>query len=522
MNLFNRLNNVNNYKELIENSVKKYNSNIAFLLTEQGKEKKITYYQFFEDIKTVINIFDKYQIKKQKVALISENRYEWCVIYFATVLSQNIIIPLDKGLTKEELENLLIKSKAKIIFFSKKQEVKLLEITTKVKTEIKHYINFDKTQFPRLVQSYTYLINKGKQLLNYSQEKICNIDSKNTSIILYTSGTTGEPKGVMLSQYNICSNIMGIIKQVKIKQKNKLISILPLHHTYECTLGLILPIYCGATIYFSKGYKYLYKEIEEYKPTIMMGVPLIYEKLYKRLSQTNPKKDGNAKKILRAPIRMLFSGAAPLDSKLIHELQKYKLKIYQVYGLTENSPVISIEGKKHRKIGSVGKVIPNIKYKIVKENEKGIGEIVIKGPSIMVGYENSEKQTKEAIQDGWLYTGDLGYFDSKGYAYIVGRKKNVIVAKNGENIYPEELETKLNQISYVKESIVYEDNGQICAKIILEKEYRGKKNIEQKTKQKINTINEKMQAYKKIKKVIITNKELKRTSTNKIKRGVKI
>lgn len=518
---------IQNYRELIENSVKQYGDKTAFLSKQNGYDQKITYYQFKQDIDSMILILKKYKLVEQKIGLISENRYEWCVMYLAIVLSNNIVVPFDKLLTKQELSNLMTTSNISAIFFSEKQEKTILEITTSQETEIKYFIDFDQTKHSQIVFNYQDWLNKGKQLLNYHQEDAQKqkIDPSKTSILLYTSGTTGNPKGVMLSQSNICTNLIGIQKIVKIHFKDRFLSILPLHHTYEATLGFLLPISKGACIYFSKGYRNFYQELKEYKPSVIMAVPLIYEKILRKIEQErNNKKKRQiiGQKILECPLRMLYSGAALLDKDMIKKFQTYGLNLYQVYGLTENSPVISIEGKNHRKIGSVGKVLSNIDYKILSPNEKGIGEIAIKGPSVMKGYEGNKKETNQVLNQGWLLTGDLGYIDQKGYVYIIGRKKNVIIAPNGENVYPEEIESFINQIPYIKESIVYEDKHQICAKIILEKQYRNQEKIRQKVKEEIQNLNQNLQKYKRIKNIIISKEELKRTSTNKIKRKAKI
>ena len=376
-------------------------------------------------------------------------------------------------------------------------------------------------------------------------------------IMLFTSGTTAMSKAVMLSQKNICSNLMDIAGSIKIDENDRFLSFLPLHHTFECTVGFLYPISKGGVIAFCEGIRHIADNIKEYRISAMISVPILYETMYKKLIKGIEKK-GKLEKVkkgikisqfllkfgidIRKKIfkeihdnfggnaRLFVAGGAALDPETENGFNELGFTMYQGYGLTESSPVIATEDDKYQKNGSIGKALPSLEVKIEDPNEEGIGELLAKGPSIMLGYYDNEEATKETLEDGWLHTGDLAKIDKDGYIFISGRKKFVIVLKNGKNIYPEELETLVNKIAGIKESFVYgrlEDDGdyKICSKIVYDKELvegiYGTADEEKLTEliwQEVKKVNKTMPAYKYIREISITDKELIKTTTQKIKR----
>ena len=377
------------------------------------------------------------------------------------------------------------------------------------------------------------------------------------SIMLFTSGTTNTPKAVMLSQKNICSNIWAVATLVKIYPNDTLLSFLPIHHTFECTITFLYGLYSGATVAFCDGLKHIAKNLAEYKVSVFVAVPLVLETMYKKIQKAIEEK-GKTKlmnkmsKISNAllkckidlrkvffkqvrdnfggHLRVVFYGAAPMSKDTIIGFNNLGIDLIQGYGLTETSPVISAETDKEKRPGSIGLVLPNLEVKIANKNKEGIGEITAKGPSIMLGYYENEEETKKVLKNGWFSTGDYGYMDEDGFLYITGRKKDVIVLKNGENVYPQEIEELINKIPYIKESIVYQ-RGQsktdtmLCAKIVYDeetiKQTFGEKTEEEYKEEiwkKIKEINKNLPLFKHIKKIEITTEELEKTTTQKVKR----
>lgn len=377
-------------------------------------------------------------------------------------------------------------------------------------------------------------------------------------IMLFTSGTTSQSKAVMLSQKNIVSNLMDIAAVIKVDENDRFLSFLPLHHTFECTVGFLYPISKGSSIAFCEGIRHIADNIKEFEITVMISVPVLYENMGKKVLKAIENK-GQLKKVnlgmkisnvllkigvdvrdkifkevhqsLGPKLRLLVAGGAALDPETEKIFNSLGITMYQGYGLTETSPVIAAEDDKFIRIGSIGKAFPSLDVKIEKPNEEGIGELLVKGPTVMLGYYQNEEATKETIDvDGWLHTGDLAKIDKDGFIFITGRKKYVIVLKNGKNVYPEELEILINKIAGVSESFVYgklEEDGdyKISAKIVYDKDimkdvYGITENQEIKNKlwQEIKAINKTMPTYKYIKDIIVTDEELIKTTTRKIKR----
>ena len=551
-----------NLKEMLQKSGKEFGDRPAYMFKTEtpGKFKEITHKEFRDEIDYLGTSLVNMGLKNKRVAVISENRYEWGLAYLSVVAGTGVVVPLDKALPDNEIESLIIRSEVEAIFYSNKYNEIMNSIKEKNNTNLKYFISMDLEKEENGLYSQKELIEKGKQLVeNGNREFIdATIDSEEMGIMLFTSGTTATSKAVMLSHKNICSNLIDIASTIKVDENDRFLSFLPLHHTFECTVGFLYPISKGSAIAFCDGIRHIGENIKEYQISAMISVPILFENMYKKVIKGIEKK-GKLEKVkkgikisnfllkfkidirrklfkeihenLGGKARIFVAGGAALDPEAEKGFNELGLKMYQGYGLTETSPVIAAEDDKYQRLGSIGKAFPSLDVKIVDENEEGIGELVVKGPTVMLGYYNNEDATKETIdEEGWLHTGDLAKIDKDGFIFICGRKKFVIVLKNGKNIYPEELETLVNKIEGVKESFVYgspEDDGdyKICSEIVYDKEICKQTygtDDEEELKgliwQEVKKVNKTMPAYKYIREISLTQNELIKTTTQKIKR----
>ena len=553
------------YKDLRDMLIKsgeKYGDRPAYIFKTDKEDvfKEITHKEFRDDIKYLGTKLINMGLKDKRIAVISENRYEWGVDYLAVTTGVGVVVPLDRALPENEIENLLVRSEAEAVFYSSKYSEYMKKIKENSKTKVKYFIQMDLEKNTDEIYSQKQLIEEGKKLLDDGNREFIDakIDAEKMGIMLFTSGTTAMSKAVMLSHKNICANLMDITKVIKLYETDRFLSFLPLHHTFECTVGFLYPISCGGSIAFCEGIKHIADNIKEYKITTMISVPILFEAMYKRVMKGIEKKGkleavkkgikisqfllkfgiDIRKKLFKeihdnlgGKVRLFVAGGAALDPEAEKGFNQLGFTMYQGYGLTETSPVVAAEDDKYRRLGSIGKAFPSLEVKIDEPNEEGIGELLVKGPTVMLGYYNNEEATKEAIdEDGWFHTGDLAKIDKDGYIFISGRKKFVIVLKNGKNIYPEELETLVNKIEGIKETFVYgkpEDDGdyKICAKIVYDKEQMKELyNLEDEEQikdfiwQEVKKVNKTMPAYKYIREISITQKELIKTTTQKIKR----
>lgn len=553
---------IRDFRELIRRTASKYPDQIAYKYKiRKGLEAPEyvykTYSQFQKDIEGLSTSLLSMGLKGKKIAVIGNNRYEWCTTYLAVTTGGMIIVPLDKALPENEIQSLIIRSGAEAIVCEAKYVQAVLNIK-KDESKLKYIICMEETE-EKEVLNYQNLLIQGKKLLengNKEYEQIV-IDPNAMSIILYTSGTTSCSKGVMLSQHNICANIQAIASYVHMSTDDTLLSFLPIHHTFECTITFLYGIYFGVTVAFCDGLKYIQKNMNEYHITVFVSVPLVLENIHKKVWKSIEEKGKKPlmktmvaitkalakikidvrrkafKPILDqfgGKLRVVFVGAAPLDKKIIHGFNDFGVKLVQGYGLTETSPVVSCETDKEKRPGSIGLPLYNLDVKIQNPDEDGVGEILVKGPSVMLGYYENEEANKKAFQDGWFCTGDYGYLDKKGFLYICGRKNDVIVLKNGKNIYPQELETLLNQLPTVLESMVYSRDKSsmdttLCAKIVYDKEHieqlYGKKKLEEIKEiiwKQVKEVNQTLPDVKHIKEIVVTDEPLAKTTTQKVKR----
>lgn len=547
-------------RELVNETVKTYPDNIAFIIKEKQGEKitykNITYKMLKEDIDALGTALIDLGLRDKKIAIIANNRYEWCIGYLATLCGVGIVVPLDKSLPAGEIESLLQRSYADAVIFENKYSEIMENIKQNSTNNVEYYICMDNAENKEHI-SLNDLLAKGKALLTTKDTRFKDaiIDPEKMNIILFTSGTTSASKAVMLSQKNIVSNIHALNSIIKVEPTDRNLAFLPLHHTFGST-GLLFFISNGVSNVFCDGLKYIQKNLQEYKVTIFVCVPLLLEAMDKRILKEIDKQ-GKTKLIkivtkisnfllkfgidIRRKVfkdiinnlgglRMAVSGAAGIDKNVVENFTNFGIETVQGYGLTETAPVITAENDENIRYGSVGFPLKNVEIEIFEPNEQGIGEVIAKGPNVMLGYFENEEATKEVLIDGWFHTGDLGYVDKDGFLFITGRKKNVIVMKNGKNIYPEELEALITTLPYVAENMVFgiptrDDDLDLAAKIVYNKEYVeetfgeiSKEELQEKIWQDIKKINKTMPPYKYIREIIVTDEPMIKTTTQKVKR----
>ena len=546
---------VTNFKDMLYRSGDIYRSRTAF--KRKGKDGKIystTYAEFKNDVVYLGTSLIEKGFLNKRIAVIGKNSYEWSVSYLAASIV-GIVVPIDKELHTHDVINFMNVSQTVCILGDSKNLNSILDNIEKVENPDTIFVPFDPEK--EMNNSYSKLLENGKKLYengNHTFDDI-KIDPDEMRILLFTSGTTGNAKGVCLSQRNICSNILSTYGIVKVKRSDLFFSVLPLHHTYECTLGFLLPIYSGASVCHCEGLRYIVKNIQEFHPSVILCVPLLLENVHKNIIKNMNKslpekyrsKDGNpyknlpfiikkvvknkVKNTLGGRLRVFIVGAAAANPNIIADFKDLHLNTLQGYGLTECSPLVAGNTDFFQKDDAAGLPIPNVEYKIDSPNEEGVGEILVKGPNVMLGYYEDEEKTKQTIVDGWFHTGDLGKVDENGYLYITGRCKSVIVTKNGKNIYPEEVEYYLNDNPLISEAMVLgiqkdDDmyvNAQIYPNIEAITEYlKGsvptKEEIWKVIADSVSSVNKLLPNYKHIKSFGIRDKEFEKTTTQKIKR----
>ncbi len=548
---------VTNFKQMLYRSSDIYRSRTAFKLKDKtGNIYSINYEQFKNDVIYLgTNLIEKGFLNK-RIAVIGKNSYKWCVSYLAASIV-GIVVPLDKELHTDDIINFMNVSQTVCILGDKKNIDSILDNIEKIENPDTLFVTFEEEN---INNSFDVLLVKGKDSYLNGKTDFDNIeiDPDELRILLFTSGTTGNAKGVCLSQRNICSNILSIYGIVKVKRSDLFFSVLPLHHTYECTIGFLLPIYSGASITHCEGLRYIAKNMQEFHPSVILCVPLLLENVHKNIVKnmnktlpTKYRKENNEnpyndlpfliKKIVRNKVkntlggrlRVFIVGAAAANPDIVADFRALHLNTLQGYGLTECSPLVAGNTDFFQKDDSCGLPIPNVEYKIESPNDEGVGEIIVKGPNVMLGYYEDEEKTKQTIVDGWFHTGDLGKIDENGYLYITGRCKSVIVTKNGKNIYPEEVEYYLNDNPLISEALVLgiqkenDDetyiNAQIYPDIQAITEYlKGsvptKEEIWKIVSDVVSNVNKKLPNYKHIKSFGIRDEEFEKTTTKKIKR----
>ena len=548
---------------------KNYANNIAYKYKKNPEEKPVKYVekkysQVVKDVKALATALLDMGFKGKRVALIGENRYEWVISYLAVTCGGMVIAPLDKALPDKEITSLIKRSEVDAVIYEKKHQelFEKLKADSEINLNTLICINKDDDTDNETI-SFESLLEKGRKLIKEKSKLYdeITIDANSMSIMLFTSGTTSAAKIVMLSQDNILSNLYAYQTHFKINQDDTLLSFLPIHHTFECSITILYGFYSGATIAFCDGLRYIQANLKEYEVSIFVAVPLVLETMYKKImkaiaDQGKTKLINTMTKISNGllkvhidirkivfkqiidnfggKLRMVLYGAASLDKDTIIGLNNFGINSIQGYGLTETSPVLTAEAENKHKPGSIGYPLDNIEVKIDNPDKEGVGEILAKGPNIMLGYYKDEKKTKEAFKDGWLKTGDYGYIDDEGFIFITGRKNDIIVLRNGKNVYPQELEFLISKLPYVAECMVFARNESntdtaIVAKIVynkevMEKDYPDtkKEDYEKMIWKDVKEINKTLPTFKHIKKVIVTDEPMIKTTTQKVKRNEEI
>lgn len=553
---------VNNFKDMLYRSAKIYKTRTAFKLKNEKNEiYKITYHELKQDIIALGTALIDMGFLNKRIAVIGKNTYDWCISYLAATIV-GVVVPIDKELHTPDVVNFMNVSESVCILGDNKNLSEIIqeENFKLLKNKNTLFINFNTNITGNNFKNISELLSTGNKLLqkgNSSFDKI-KIDPDELRILLFTSGTTGNAKGVCLSQRNICSNILSTYGIVKVRRSDLFFSILPLHHTYESTLGFLLPLYSGASICHCQGLRYISKNIQEFHPSVILCVPLLLENVHKKIVKNlntslpekyRKEKDANPynnlpfyfkpivktkiKNTLGGRLRVFIVGAAAANPDIVNDFDALGLNTLQGYGLTECSPLVAGNNDFYKKDDSAGLPLPNVTYKIDKPNKEGVGEIIVQGPNVMLGYYNNEDETKKVLKDGWFHTGDLGKIDKNGFLYITGRCKSVIVTKNGKNIYPEEVESFLNDNPLISESLVLgiqkenDDETYISAQIYpnieaMKEHLQGavltKDEIKDMVSKAVASVNKKLPNYKHIKNFVVRDKEFEKTTTQKIKR----
>lgn len=550
---------ITNFKDLLDRSEEIFKTRTAFKLKDRNGN---IYNKTYEELKKEVVLLGTSLIEKEllnkKIAVIGKNSYKWSISYLAGAIV-GIVVPIDKELHSDDVINFMNVSECECILGDNKNLEQIIKNIDKLKNKNITFINFDEEKSNDKFLSFNLELDNGKKLLEDGNTKFeeIKVNPDELRILLFTSGTTGKAKGVCLSQRNICSNILSTYGIVKVKRSDLFFSILPLHHTYECTLGFLLPLYSGASICYCDGLRYISTNLLEYHPSVILCVPLLLENMYKKIMKSmqsslpekytknteNPidKLPFFIKKIVKSKVkntlggrlRVFIVGAAAVNPEIANTFDKLGLNSLQGYGLTECAPLVAGNTDFFKRNDSAGLPIPNVEYKIDNPNDEGVGEIIVKGPNVMIGYYNMPEETYKVLKNGWFHTGDLGKIDENGFLFITGRCKSVIITKNGKNVYPEEIEAYLNDNPLISESLVsgvYKENdddtfvnAQIFPNMEAITEYlKGsvptKEEIKKLMADVVSSVNSKIPNYKHIKKFVVRDKEFEKTTTQKIKR----
>ena len=554
-----------NIKQMLESSAELYGDGIAFYTKfEKGPYTTITHREVSDDVNGMGTALIAHGMKDKRIAVIGETTYMWGIGYLGTVCGTGIVVPLDKELSYNELKNLINEAECSAIIFDKKREATFVKMMEEGETGLELLISQDRRESADGIISQWELIAEGKQLIAGGDRSFLDaqIDSQEMSIIIFTSGTTGMAKGIMLSHRNIAADLMVSPTLVDFLPSDIFFSVLPIHHTFECTCNFIMPLYKGGAIAHCEGLKYIVKNIQEVHPTFLLAVPAIFEALHKAIwkgirAKGKEKTVRKAMKICKAAkkvgidltnvffkeikqtlggsMRMMICGGAAINPEILEDLQAFGIMALQGYGLSEAAPMGALNPENKPKSNSCGIAFPGFDAKISEPGADGVGEICLKGDNIMLGYYKNPEATAEVIRDGWFYTGDLGYIDDEGYIVITGRKKNVIITKNGKNVFPEELEYQLSLFDEITESMVFEgdaegkDDTLIVAGIYPDwnmiKEILGDKADDDKEVEKylwtlVDKVNEENPGYKMIKKINLRHQEFEKNTSRKIRRFV--
>lgn len=546
-------------QEMLLRCVKEYRNKLALEDLNNTPISSVSFNQLYEYVVRFGKaLFDTGIKERDHVAVISENRVQWSLTYFTTMCFNLVAVPIDKNLNHNEILNIIHESEARAIVFSDGFEPLMKEKRDSL-LNLKYYINMDSKDNSDGILSMIKLIEKQSA----SIERLPFVNPDAMTEIIFTSGSLGRAKGVMLTQRNLAANLVAMTSMIKIDSNDRFLSVLPIHHKYECTCGLLCPLYAGGSVHYARSLKTVVDDLQKVKATVLLGVPLLYDKMFKKIYKGI--QEDKLKSIIVPPlisltnifeifgwksskklifkelhhkfggqIRLFIAGGAAPDPKVAKGLRELGFNFVQGYGLTETAPIVALNRLYSFKDNAAGLPLPGLEVKINKPDEHGIGEIYVKGNSVMLGYYKKQKLTDEAFDNGWFKTGDIGSFDTDGFLHINGRQKNVIISKSGENVFPEEIEDILNRNPFVQECMVYGEEDEkhteiIAVQLVTENEsfieYAEKNKVEI-TPDLINEIigvavretNKELPAFKQIRKFYVRDSEFEKTTTQKIKR----
>ncbi len=551
---------ITSIQDMLIKSAEKHKNKIALEDIAPTPIPKLTYAQLLDYVLKFGNAFKNIGVtERTHIAVIGENRVQWGITYLTAMTFNFVIVPIDKNLSSNEILNIIHESDSEVIVFSGSFE-SLLRDKMHLTKKLKYFINMDSLSSKDGFLSMKEMINASKP---FDVEALPKINNNDVAEIIFTSGSLGRAKGVMLSQGNLKSNLTSMVSMLFIYPEDKFLSVLPMHHTYECTCGFLCPLYSGASAHYAQSLKTVTDDLQKVKATMLLGVPLLFDKMFKRIYKSI-NEDKTKSKIIKplikitdvvekvgwksfkkivfkelhekfgGSIRIFIAGGAAPDPKVAKGLREFGFNFVQGYGLTETSPILTLNRLNNFKDNAAGIPLPDVQLKINNPDANGVGEIFAKAPNVMLGYYKNEKLTAESFEDGWFKTGDVGFFDEDGFLHISGRKKNVIIAKNGENVFPEEIEDVLNRSPYVLESLVYGEKDSkhdeiIAVQLVTDAEafieYSENNNvpitedlIQQTISQVIKDVNKELPIYKQIKKFNVRQSEFEKTTTQKIKR----
>ncbi len=546
---YHRTEKVHNLREMLEKSAERFAAKPLFIQKIDGEYKEFTYAQYYSDVRSLGAAFIKRGLEGKRVIILGENSYAWCVSYMAVVCGIGAVVPVDKEIPAEELANIAKLSGASAIIFGEKQREKAVAAGKRLQkysfNDIMDICSSEESASDEDFETYDNI----------------SIDIDALCSLIFTSGTTGASKGVMLSQRNICTNLEDLAMLCKVTPEDTALSVLPLHHVYECTTGFLFPIFRGATVAFSEGVRYIMKNMKEVQPTKMLCVPLLVETMYNKIWLNIRKKgiEDKVKNVIKLTdllpsesarisakrrafaeihnsfggrLNLIIIGGAPIDPDIMSGMRAFGFRVMQGYGLTECAPLAAVNPDTAPKDRSAGIPLPHGEMKIVGAGDDGIGEICYRGDNVMLGYYKQPEATAEVKKNGWLYTGDLGYIDGDGYLVITGRKKNVIVTSNGKNIFPEELETYMLRNKLVAECVVVgmhnekKSDYDVVAIVYPDFEYARELLGEAASDEAliaelqavVDEVNSTVQSYKRINMLLLRDTEFVKNSSRKIKR----
>ena len=551
---------VSTYAELLEHPQERCASKLALEDLGPTPIARVSYAELLDRVSRFGRALRRLGLEERDhVAILAENRVQWGIAYLAAVTANMVAVPVDKSLQENEIITILHASGAKAVVYSETTRDTVLTLAHSAR-DLRVLVDMDLTEREGRAHSMVEMIAAEPEL---GRGGFPATDPDALAILVFTSGSMGRAKGVMLSQRNITSNLTGMLSMIELYPEDRFLSVLPLHHTYECTCGFLCPLISGSSIHYARSLKTVVEDLQRVRATILLAVPLLYEKMYRRVTAAlaDHKLGAVLAPSLRAAaslgealgmpearrrvfrkvhekfggaIRIFIAGGAAPDPEVARGLRALGFTILQGYGLTETAPILTLNRLRKFRDEAAGLPLPGLEVRIAEPDAEGIGEIIARGPTVMLGYYKDEAATRAVIRDGWLFTGDLGRFDADGFLHITGRKKNLIVARNGKNVAPEELEELVNRIPFVLESAVYgaraaDGDEEICVAVVANAEEFVRhaerlgttvtpELVSQVIDREIRALNRKLPVYKQIRRIRIRETEFAKTTTQKIRR----